>query len=191
MAMRIFLMMAVVAILQGCSFQTTLDKLISPERQDHFAMIAKRICKDPQSVRLIFAPEVRATFDKAVPELPNHCPEGVSTWQVTSYAWRTNIMNGAAQRIERVVIVGRSKSRWTTVDLRMHQRGSNSRLIEAYHIVASVDRPPTLVYIDQYDAEARFLRLAVPFGLIILMIIIAGLIWRQRREARLNHTDPE
>jgi hypothetical protein len=176
------LIVAGVLLLSGCSFQATLDKMIPPARQDYYSWFAKKICTQPGAVRAVFAPDLRVSLDAAIAKLPAECPLGTATWQVASYSWRANAINGATERIEEIVIVGTGKGRWTTVDLRQQQLGDKPALIVAWRVVGSDTPPPALQYIDKFDDNVAVIRIAGPLGALLFIAMTLWIIrWQSRK----------
>lgn len=169
---------AMLAALGGCSFQTALDKLVSPERQKELVAIAERFCADPANVKFLLHPEIANSTIEAAPALPRECPEGKATWELASYNWKTNVAPGLKQRQEEVVVVGTSAGKWTTVSLRFYAENGGPMQVTEWNVLGSKTKPPALEFIDQYEAGVRTMRIALP----ILLLAIGGIIfWLVRR----------
>ena len=167
-----------IALLAGCSFQATLDKMVSPERQKEIIGIAERFCTDPAGTVSLLHPEIANTAVEAAPMLPRECPEGPATWQLASYNWKTSATNGLSQRQEEVVVVGEAKGKWSTVSLRFYAENDAPMRIVEWNILGSNERPEALVFIDQYEQGAKVMRIALP----LLLLAIGGLVfWLVRR----------
>lgn len=173
-------------VLAGCSFQATLDKMVSPERQKEIIGIAERFCTDPKSTASLLHPEIAGTAAEAAPLLPRECPEGPATWQLASYNWKTNSTNGLSQEQEEVVVVGEAKGKWTTVTLRFYAENDAPLKIVEWNVLGSATRPEALVFIDQYEAGAKVMRIAVP----LILLAIGGLIFWLVRRNRAKKRNP-
>ncbi|MGH6651262.1 MAG: hypothetical protein ACREB7_09045 [Sphingopyxis sp.] len=174
-----------VILLAGCSFQATLDKLVSSERQKEIIAIAQRFCSDPASTVSLLHPEIANSAVEAAPLLPRECPEGPATWQLASYNWKTNATNGLSQRQEEVVVVGEAKGKWTTVSLRFYAENDAPLQIAEWNVLGSKTRPEALVFIDQYEAGAKTMRIVLP----LLLLAIGGLVfWLVRRHRAKKRT---
>lgn len=173
-------------VLAGCSFQATLDKMVSPERQKEIIGIAERFCTDPKGMASLLHPEIAATAAEAAPLLPRECPEGPATWQLASYNWKTNSTNGLSQEQEEVVVVGEAKGKWTTVTLRFYAENDAPLKIVEWNVLGSTTRPEALVFIDQYEAGAKVMRIAVP----LILLVIGGLIYWLVRRNRAKKRNP-
>ncbi len=171
-------------LLTGCSFQATLDKMVSPERQKEIIATAERFCTDPKSTASLLHPEIAGTAAEAAPLLPRECPEGPATWQLASYNWKTNSTNGLSQQQEEVVVVGEAKGKWTTVSLRFYAENGAPLQIVEWNVLGSATRPEALVFIDQYEAGAKVMRIAVPLILLAIGGLIFWLIRRNRAKKR-------
>lgn len=171
-------------LLAGCSFQATLDKMVSPERQKEIVAIAERFCTDPASTVSLLHPEIANTAAEAAPLLPRECPEGRATWQLASYNWKTNVANGLSQRQEEVVVVGEAKGKWTTVSLRFYAENDAPLQIAEWNVLASKTRPEALVFIDQYEAGAKTMRIVLPLVLLAIGGLIFWLVRRHRAKKR-------
>lgn len=169
---------ALSAALAGCSFQTALDKLVSPERQKELVAIGERFCADPANVKFLLHPEIANSTTEAAPALPRECPEGKATWQLASYNWKTNVTPGLKQRQEEVVVVGNSPGKWTTVSMRFYAENDGPMQITEWNVLGSKTKPPALEFVEEYDAGVRTMRIVLP----IVLIAIGGLIfWLVRR----------
>ncbi|WP_411341135.1 hypothetical protein V6U71_04535 [Sphingopyxis sp. J-6] len=172
-----FVIFAAVA-LGGCSFQAALDKLVTPERQKELVAIAEGFCTDPAGAKSLLHPEIANSTIEAAPALPRECPEGKATWQLASYNWKTNATPGLKERQEEVVVVGASPGKWTTVSLRFYAQNDGPMQVTEWNVLGSKTKPPALEFIDQYEAGARTMRIALP----VLLLIIGGLVfWLVRR----------
>lgn len=169
---------AVLVMLGGCSFQTALDKMVSPERQKELVAIGERFCTDPASVTSELHPEIANSVVAAVEALPRECPAGKATWQLASYNWKTNVTPGLKQRQEEVVVVGTDKGKWTTVSLRFYAENEAPLQITEWNVLGSATKPPALELIEQYEAGAKAIRIAGP---IVLIFIGALIFWLMRR----------
>lgn len=164
--------------LGGCSFQAALDKLVSPERQQELVAIAERFCTDPANVANLLHPEIASSAAEAAPALRRECPDGKASWQLASYNWKTNVTTGLKQRQEEAVVVGTGSGKWTTVSLRFYAENDAPLKITEWNVVGSTTRPAALEFIDQYEASARTMRIAIP----IFLLAVGGLIiWLVRR----------
>lgn len=165
--------------LGGCSFQAALDKLVSPERQQELVAIGERFCTDPENMTRFLHPEIASSVAEAAPALPRECPDGQARWQLASYNWNTNVTPGRKQRQEEAVVVGTGRGKWTTVSLRFYAENDAPLKITQWNVVGSTTRPAALEFIDQYEAGAKTMRIAIP----IILLAIGGLmIWLIRRQ---------
>lgn len=170
----------VLATLGGCSFQATLDKMVSPERQKELVAIGERFCADPASMTSQLHPEIAASVADAAPMLPRECPDGKATWQLASYNWKTNVTPELKERQEEAVVVGTSKGRWTTVSLRFYAQNEAPLQITEWNVVGSAVKPPALKFIEQYEAGAKALRIGGPIALLAIGGLIFWLVRRHR-----------
>jgi len=169
---------AMLAALGGCSFQAALDKLVSPERQKELVAIGERFCADPAGVKSLLHPEIANSAAEAAPMLPRECPEGKAMWQLASYNWKTNVTPGLKQQQEEVVVVGTSPGKWTTVSLRFYAENGGPMQITEWNVLGSKTKPPALEFIEQYEAGAKTMRIALP----VLLLAVGGLVfWLVRR----------
>ncbi len=169
-------------ILGGCSFQAALDKLVSPERQQELIAIGERFCTDPQNMTSLLHPEIASSVVEAAPMLPRECPGDEARWQLASYNWNTNVTPGLKQSQEEAVVVGTGRGKWTTVSLRFYAENDAPLKITQWHVVGSATRPAALEFIDQYEAGAKTMRVAIP---IILLAVTGLVVWLiRRRRAR-------
>lgn len=173
-------------MLAGCSFQSALDKLVSPERQKEIIAIAERFCADPASTVSLLHPEIANSAVAAASQLPRECPEGPATWQLASYEWKTNATPGLKQRQEEVVVVGQSGAKWTTVSLRFYAENDAPLQITEWNVVASQTKPEALTFIESYEAGAKTARIAVP----LVLLAVGGLIFWLIRRRRANRGTP-
>jgi hypothetical protein len=173
-------------LLAGCSFQATLDKLVSPERQKEIIGIAERFCTDPASTVSLLHPEIANTAVAAASQLPRECPEGKPTWQLASYEWKTNAEPGIKQRQEEVVVVGHSGAKWTTVSLRFFAENDAPLQITEWNVVGSATKPEALTFIESYEAGAKTMRIVVP----LILLAIGGLIFWLVRRRRAKRAAP-
>ncbi|HEY0598361.1 hypothetical protein [Sphingopyxis sp.] len=174
---------AMLFALGGCSFQTALDKMVKPERQKELLAIGERFCTDPASMTSQMHPEIASSATDAAPMLPRECPVGKATWQIANYSWKTNVTPGLKERQEEVVMVGTGQGKWTTVSLRFYAQNDAPLQITEWNVVGSATRPDALLFIDQYEAGVKALRIIVP----IVLLAIGGLIYwliRRRRAKR-------
>lgn len=167
--------------LTGCSFQSTLDGVINPKRQKYFESVANDLCTKTSAVRALLMPELRPSMDEALTKLAGECPGEQAKWKLTSYQWRTNAANGTVERIEEIVAVAKGKTRWSTVEFRFQQIGDQPSRIIAWRVIGSKTRPPSLQYVENFDANAKVMRLALPLGLLLLVGLTIWLIRRERR----------
>ena len=180
---RIVSAAALLAALGGCSFQTALDKMVSPERQKELVAIGERFCTDPVSMKSQLHPEIASSVEAAVPALPRECPEGKATWQLASYNWKTNVTPGLKEQQEEAVIVATGKGKWTTVSLRFYAQNDAPMQITEWNVLGSATKPAALQFIEQYEAGVRALRIGGP----IVLLAIGGLVFwlvRRRRAKR-------
>lgn len=178
-----------VILLAGCSFQATLDKLVSSERQKEIIAIAQRFCSDPASTLSLLHPEIANSAVEAAPLLPRECPEGPATWQLASYNWKANATNGLSQRQEEVVVVGETKGKWTTVSLRFYAENDAPMQIAEWNVLGSKTRPEALVFIDQYEAGAKTMRIVLPLLLLAIGGLVFWLVRRHRAKTRAAGSD--
>ncbi|RYD44180.1 MAG: hypothetical protein EOP63_06725 [Sphingomonadales bacterium] len=176
---RIGSVAALVAALGACSFQTALDKMVSPERQKELIAIGERFCTDPASMTSQLHPEIATSAEAAAPKLPRECPDGKAAWQLASYNWKTNVTSGLKERQEEVVVVGTGTGKWTTVSLRFYAQNDAPLQITEWNVLGSTTKPPALHFIEQYEAGAKALRIGGP----IILLAIGGLVfWLVRRQ---------
>lgn len=168
------------AMLGGCSFQTALDKMVSPERQKELVAIGERFCTDPASMTNQLHPEISGSAKAAAQALPRECPDGKATWQLASYNWKTNLTPGLKQRQEEVVVVATGKGKWTTVSLRFYAENEAPLQITEWNVLGSASKPPALEFIEQYEAGAKAIRIAGPIALIVIGALIFWLVRRRR-----------
>jgi hypothetical protein len=169
-------------LLSGCSFQSTLDNMVSRERQAELVALGRGFCTDPSGLEKALHPGVRQSVKAAEAALPGECPSKDAKWELASYRWDTNVTDVKRQQ-EDAVIVGTSKGKWTSVSLRLYGENDAPKLIVRWHVVAGTKPPEALQFIEQYDATVRVLRFVA--GGIVLAA--AGLIYwfiRRRRAQR-------
>lgn len=171
---------AMLVALGGCSFQTALDKMVEPARQKELLAIGERFCTDPASMTSQLHPEIASSAADAAPMLPRECPDGKASWQIANYSWKTNVTPGMKERQEEVVMVGTGQSRWTTVSLRFYAQNDAPLQITEWNVVGSATRPDALLFIDQYEAGMKALRIIVPIVLLAIGGLVYWLIRRQR-----------
>lgn len=174
---------AMLIALSGCSFQSALDKMVEPERQEELLAIGERFCTRPASVTSLLHPEIASTVTDAAPVLPRECPDGKATWQIANYSWKINVTPGLKERQEEVVVVGTGQGKWTTVSLRFYARNEAPLQITEWNVVGSATRPDALLFVDQYESSVNTLRIVVP----IVLLAIGGLVFwliRRRRAKR-------
>jgi len=175
---------ALLSALGGCSFQAALDKLVSPERQKELVAIGEGFCTDPAGVKSLLHPEIATSTEEAAPMLPRECPEGKATWQLASYNWKTNVTPELKQRQEEVVVVGNSRGKWTTVSLRFYAENDGPLQIAEWNVLGSKTKPPALEFIEQYEAGARTMRIALPAVLLAIGGLVFWLVRRHRAKQR-------
>lgn len=171
---------AAALLLGGCSFQSTLDKMVPRERQAEIVSLSERFCTDSAGIAKsgLLHPDLTGSVAQAADLLPNECPNGRATWQLASYQWNTNITNGLKQQQEEAVVVGTSEGKWTTVSLRFYAEGDAPMQLVSWNVLGSREKPAALVFVEQYESTAKVLRYAAP----IAVVLIAGLVlWLIRR----------
>lgn len=186
--MRRFLTMAAALLLGGlsaCSFQATLDKMVSRERQEVLVSIAKRFCTDPASITGELHAEIAASVSDAAPQLPHECVGADATWQLASYQWNTNVANGLRQRQEEVVVVGIGKGKWSTISLRLYAENDAPMKIILWNVLGSTTKPPALHFVENFDKTAGIMRMALPILLLLVAALAIGLVWHRRRRKRV------
>ncbi|HMO75931.1 MAG TPA: hypothetical protein PKD99_05170 [Sphingopyxis sp.] len=166
------------AALAGCSFQGTLDKMVSPDRQKEIIDVGQRFCTDPVSNSRLLHPEIATSAQDMAPLLPNECPEGQATWQLASYQWNTNINNGLKQRQEDAVVVGTGNAKWTTVSLRFYAENDAPLQIVQWNVLGSTTKPEALTFIEQYEKGMKTAGIA---GAILLLLVGGLVVWLVRR----------
>lgn len=170
--------------LAGCSLQTTLDKLVSRERQTEIISAARSFCVDQGAATRQLHPEIVDTVREAGVRLDAECPGEKASWQLVSYQWNTNVTNGLTQRQEEAVVVGSGTGKWSTVSLRFYGENGVPMKIVQWNVAASPEKPPALVFAEGFDKTAQTMRIAVPAGLLLIGGIVGGLIWRRKRKRR-------
>jgi cysteine synthase len=175
---------AVFAALGGCSFQAAMDKLVSPERQKELIAIGERFCTDPASMTSQLHSGIATSAAEAAPVLPRECPEGKATWQLASYNWKTNVTPGLKQQQEEVVVVGTSPGKWTTVSFRFYAENAGPMQIIEWNVLGSKTKPPALEFIEQYEAGAKTMRIALPVVLLTIGGLVFWLVRRRRAKKR-------
>lgn len=166
--------------LPACSFQSTLDKMVKPERQREIIDIAQRFCTDPTSVKREMHREITATLDAAIPALPRECPPAGARWELASYKWNSNVTAGLSERQEEVVVVGSAPGKWSTVEVRFYARNDEPARIVYWRVIASKTRPPALEFIEGYNRTVEIARIAVPVALLAIAALVVWLVRRQR-----------
>lgn len=177
-----------VLLLTGCSFQSTLDKMVSRERQAEIVSLGERFCVDSVSLSKadVLHPEVVASVRDAAELLPGECPADKASWQLASYQWTTNITDGTKQRQEEAVVVGEGRDKWTTISLRFYAEGDAPMQIVTWNVLGSREKPAALLFVEQYDTTANALRYALP---ITFALIVALIFWMVRRHRAKQAAD--
>jgi len=171
-------------VLIGCSAQSTLDTLVSPERQREIVDIGQRFCVSPVGNTNLLHPEIKTSAADAASLLPRECPSGEATWQLVDYSWKTNIENGLKQRQEEAVVVGAGAGKWTTVTLRFYAENDAPFQIVEWNVVGSGTKPEIVSLREAYDAGLKAGSLVIPIALLLLGGLIFWLVRRHRAKKR-------
>lgn len=177
---------AAALLIGGCSFQSTLDKMVPRERQAEIVSLGERFCTDSAGIAKsgLLHPALVASIEQTAAVLPGECPGSGADWQLVSYRWNANMTNGLKQRQEEAVVVGAGDGKWTTVTLRFHAEGDAPMRIVTWNVIGSKEKPAALAFIDEFDATAKALRYAAPIALILLAGLVFWLVRRHRAAKR-------
>lgn len=174
------LIAALCAILAGCSYQATLDKLVSRERQAEIIAIGERFCTDPVSLQLKLHADLVKSVADALPLLPRECPGEGATWQLASYQWNTSIDNGRKRQQEEAVVVGTGKGKWTTVSLRFYAENDAPMTVVSWNVLGRTTKPDALTFIENFERGAKVMRIAGPLVALAILGLILWLVRRRR-----------
>lgn len=183
--------LAASVMLAGCTFQSSLDAMVAPERQAALIQTAQALCRNPQSLQHRFAPQVFAERQPDFARLQGQCPaEGEADWQLVTYSFNTSqTVGGHADRRESVAVVaGGAEGPWSEVRLNFQQLQGGAPLIIGWDVVRSTTRPASLAFIDSYD-QLRWWGLGGVAG--SFAALAAALLWfaRRRRAQGKGWTD--
>lgn len=177
---------ALTLLLAACSYQATLDKLVSRERQAELIAMAQRMCSDPESLSPRLHPEIATTLTQAAPLLPGECPGDGATWQLASYQWRTNVTDELTQRQEEFTVVATDPaatdgSKWTTLSFRLYAENGAPMQISKWTVESSEIKPEALVFIENFEAGAKTMAIV---GIVVLLLVGGLIFWLVVRHRR-------
>ncbi len=172
------------ALLSGCSFQTTLDKLVPRERQAELVSVSGTLCSDPVAVTPELHAEIANSVREAAAKIPAECPGQGASWRLASYQVSANVQNGQSQRQEEAVVIGKGSEKWTTVTLRYYAENGAPMKIVAWNVLGSATKPEALTFVENFDRMARIMSVAVPAILLAIAALAGWLIVRWRRKKR-------
>lgn len=179
------LSMAICALLlSGCSFQQTLDQMVSTARQAEIVRTAQALCADPAALQTQMEQSLWAQSQPLFPQLPTQCPETANVaWRLTDYRFNTSVSTGTAtdRRETAIVIAGNDAGPWSQVQLNFAQAGTAPAQIIGWNVTRTATRPPSLTFIDNWDNVRAY----VAIGILLVSALIIGLIvWFVRRRRR-------
>jgi hypothetical protein len=171
--------------LSACSYQQTLDNMVSPARQGEIIQTAQNLCGNLDALQSQFDPTIwtqvnpnfRAQVQARCPTEPN------VTWQVTNYEFSTSASVGAAtDRTEAAAVVaGDADGPWTQVDLNFQQSGNAPAMIMNMNIERFETRPESLTGVEAWDSVRYYVLAGVLLVVLLPILLIVWIIRRRRR----------
>jgi hypothetical protein len=181
--LRVFALLPAL-LLTACSFQQSLDAVVSHERQAALIATARAACADAASLQSQFAPERWADVEPTLAELRGQCPRaGGTDWRLTTFQFNsaTTAAGTPSRREYAVAIAGGGAGPWTEVELNYEQIGTGPMQIIGVNVRRLNERPQSLVFAERWEQ----VRLWGAVGLAVLALLLMGLvIWLVRRSRR-------
>ena len=175
---------AMLAVLAGCTFQSTLDSMASQARQDEMIALARSLCEKPDSFLAKMLPEVREQSRAMMAQVPGQCPAGAARWSLMSYHWSFfQNLEGRADRTE-IVVVARGADDWTTVQVQLVKPPKSSEAVSIWTVEKTKEKPPAVQFVEDMDRNARRLRI-IALVLAALAVGVTGWLVGRRRAKRL------
>lgn len=170
--------------LAGCSFQSALDAMVSPVRQQELVSIASRLCRSPRDVLQLMEPSVARDSAAIIDQVGGECVGSDAPYRLTTYRFNTNTdLNGPTTRQEyALVVAGDDDGPWAQVEISFSSQNDGPMLITAWHVAKTTERPMALSYIDNWDGAVGWIRIAAIIVPLLLGGLIVFLVRRSRRK---------
>lgn len=170
--------------LSGCSFQSTLNALVSNERQEELVSIARTLCANPQTVLTQMEPTLARDSRAVIGRVGSECLDGAPPYRLTTYRFNTNNnFNGQSSRQEyAVVVAGGDAGPWTEFELSFASRNSDPMQIVGWHIAKTTTQPESLTFIENWERSIVWIRIVAILAPLLLGGLIFILVRRSRRK---------
>jgi hypothetical protein len=167
------LVLLILLLLGGCSMQTAIEKLSSPEDRAFATRFVDNVrSANEEALKPDFDPELWAKSREQLPLARPLFPPGKGSTRLVGYHIATNVTNGASSTTKEYILVTTDQTHWTRTRIVTLAAGGPARVVE-WNVNGFKEPPPELQMYETMERLAPWLQA----GALILLIGGIGLVW--------------
>jgi hypothetical protein len=180
-------MLAATLALAGCSLQTALDSMTSPEdRQFAQAFVSHLQAGDEAWIRARMDPAQAGAAGNTVKSAGALIPPPPARTRLVGYQVATQTTNGASARTQTFVLATEGAGRWSVTEFTRRASNGGPALVTAWRVTPHTQRPAELVMFDASEKAVPYLwGLGIAFVAVLAAIVVFIVRYRRRRRAQM------